>query len=700
MERLPVNPRRNKIAPELRKRVAQACNIRRAKCSGGHPCERCRKSARDCVYPQAEQTVSIPRREHDELRARCALLEQALAEVIPSEREREKLLQYAQAKTTASEHPPPKLDHDLTAESQHLREGRILTDPDGTIRYLGESSGATFLNHLREYMATVFPLAFEAAWPGSANPDTTAFISALGRYQTHDSRPLLTSAVDPLILATREQAAAMLAEFRDSAQDGRGAVGSGGIYYWGDSEAVLKDYLTYVDGVKTLEVNQSVVAANAMFAVACQLNPDCAPDWEPGFGQTFFARARHLVGNPLDASIINDATVLALLGFYLLNSNRRDAAYIYISVSMHILIVHGVHRAWMVDERGKRLFWTVYVLDRWLSCLMGRPALVPDEAIKLDLPRETANLPPAAGLRAHVELARISNYIVSNVYDVAREEPLMSTLCIQKSLSLLTSWSDTLPTPVQGTDENFNSDQAVVELHMAKNQLIVLAVRPLLFINVKTVTAEMLLNARTTGHQISNKSELDLCADAARRNVHLWNTLLSLQRPARLSVSSVHYLFNAALALQLYRLLADNDAQGDYDAISFVISVLGVDEGSNRAYAKDCAQVLADFGSLMNRLGSVDLSKTASRGGDLRANGQGLPSHSAIVLSSSNGASSTSYAESYRHSQVSPGSTHGDIDATRLNASTTYDRRAYSELLSWLETDNLQHRFDFPHRFG
>jgi hypothetical protein len=551
-------------------------------------------------------------------------------------------------------------------------------------------------------MATVFPLAFEAAWPGSSNPDTTAFISGLGRYQTHDSRPLLTSAVDPLILATREQAAGMLAELRESAQDGRGAFASGGIYYWVDSEAVLEDYLAFVEGVRTPELNHNVVTANAVFAVACQFNPKCAPDWETGFGQTFFARARHLIGNPLDASIINDATVLALLGFYLLNSNRRDAAYIYISVSMHILIVHGVHRAWMVDEQGKRLFWTVYVLDRWLSCLMGRPALVPDDAIKLDLPRDTAGLPPAAGLHAHVELARISNYIVANVYDIARDEPLMSTLCIQKSLRLLTSWSDALPASVQATEENFNGDRAVVELHMAKNQLIILAVRPLLFINAKMVTADMLLNARTTGHQISHKPELDLCADAARRNVHLWNRLLTFGRSARLSVSSVHYLFNAALTLQLYRLLADKDAQGDYDAIGFVISVLDVDDGSNRAYAKDCAQVLADFSSIMNRLGSIDLSKTASRGGDLRGNGQGLPSHSAIVLSPSNEASSTSYAESYRHSQVSPGSAHGDLDATQSTGSTgsPFDRRAYNELLSWLETDNLQHRFDFPHRSG
>ncbi len=293
------------------------------------------------------------------------------------------MLQHAQTKVAAPEQPFADLDQDIAEDSQHLREGRILTDPDGTIRYLGESSGATFLNHLREYMATVFPLAFESAWPGSSNPDTTAFISALGRYQTHDSRPLLSSTVDALVLASREQASNMLAELRESAQDGHGTFGSGGIYYWIDAETVLHEYESYLNGARTPEASQCVVTANAAFAVACQLNSKCAPEWESGFGQTFFARARNLIGNPLDVSTINDATVLALLGFYLLNSNRRDAAYIYISVSMHILIVHGVHRAWMVDEQGKRLFWTVYVLDRYVAILTVRVLADQYQVVKL-----------------------------------------------------------------------------------------------------------------------------------------------------------------------------------------------------------------------------------------------------------------------------------------------------------------------------
>jgi hypothetical protein len=67
------------------------------------------------------------------------------------------------------------------------------------------------------------------------------------------------------------------------------------------------------------------------------------PKGDTHFGESFFARARLLLGNPLDIITINDVPVLALMSFYLLEMNRRDAAYIYVSIAIHILIVHGVH---------------------------------------------------------------------------------------------------------------------------------------------------------------------------------------------------------------------------------------------------------------------------------------------------------------------------------------------------------------------
>ena len=340
-------------------RRCNACNVRRAKCSGGQPCERCQKSARECQYPVVEETVSITRREYHELLRKCRRFEEHERGANDSAHNGDSL-----SDSQSDGRSPHPHGSTVLPSPDAPQEGRILQDPDGTIRYLGESSGATFLNHLREYMATVFPKAFNMTWPGAEG--STRFIAALGRYQTHDSRPLLTTTVYSLTLPTKEEDITMLSELRYWTQDGAATIESGGIYYWANIDDMIVQYHNHLAAPRAETDTSDLAMINAAFALACQFSPSCAPTWDSTGGQIFFARARGSIGNPLDVSTITDASTLSILGFYLMNCNRRDAAYIYISLAMHILVVHGVHRAWMIDEDGKRLFWTVYNLDRYV----------------------------------------------------------------------------------------------------------------------------------------------------------------------------------------------------------------------------------------------------------------------------------------------------------------------------------------------
>lgn len=238
-------------------------------------------------------------------------------------------------------------------------------------------------------MSTVFHLAYHDLHPGS---DGSAFLSSLGRYQTYDSRRLHERDVDPLWLPSRHEMQVMLSELRYFIQDGNGNWPSGGIAWWGD--------LSSVPGLPPMESEPHAVARDncrhlafyhTAFAVVSQAltTPARGPEAQTDLSEYYFSRACLLLGNPLDITrfTINDVTALALMGFYLIEMNRRDAAYMYISNAMHISIMHGAHRGW-VDESGKRIFWTLYVLDRWLSCLMGRPPAIMDDAIRLPLPSD------------------------------------------------------------------------------------------------------------------------------------------------------------------------------------------------------------------------------------------------------------------------------------------------------------------------
>jgi hypothetical protein len=251
----------------------------------------------------------------------------------------------------------------------------MLADSDGASRYLGETSGATFLDALKQLMATAAPLV-RLLNPGSeTTSDGAAFLGSLGQYQTHDSRPMvLPERVDSLAMPPEADIAAALSQVRYFISDGNGAFRSGGIMFWPfkDLQSIL-DLAAYpaaqgADGSKLpTPHHRSLALYHMAFAITRSLNlrdPGSAVSGQ--LGEEHLARARSLLGNLLDRTTytVTDIAVLALMALYLTENNRRDAAYIAASNAMAISVMHGLHRGVSGDEVGVRTFWTVYVLNR------------------------------------------------------------------------------------------------------------------------------------------------------------------------------------------------------------------------------------------------------------------------------------------------------------------------------------------------
>ena len=283
-------------------------------------------------------------------------------------------------------------------------------DHDGTSRWLGGTSGASFLDHLKRFIHTI-----EGVLKGAPNspPVGTTLLSSLGRYQTYDSRPLLWPQVQPFELPDPGAADQMLRQVRWFIQDGsiqlsRGSTSSfgqsfgqplddlqsPGINYFGKFDSIeLQSYYTDLsDNGRLAQGRQRGLAFyQAAFAYASLFSLTTVNSKQDGrLGETYFARALALIGNPLDPAIFNqfspdDMPALALMALYMLEMNRRDVAYMYVAIAMHLCMMHGVHRG-RVDETEKRVFWTLFCLDRWFSCLMGRPPNISDEAILLGEP--------------------------------------------------------------------------------------------------------------------------------------------------------------------------------------------------------------------------------------------------------------------------------------------------------------------------
>lgn len=382
--------------------------MRRVKCSGGTPCGQCAASNRECVYPVPVEKVSVPRAEMEELRRKVELYERALQETIPDPTRRQDLINHVSSTPDGPSPSPLPLSpgQSFPSESSHRQASssvkgesedeqtasRLLQDADGTASFLGETSGATFLDNLKELLGAVLPLSQVEPQP-SHDQDGSAFLSSLGRYYTDDSRSMGEMEPQPVPLPLNEDLATLMSKLRYLIQDGNGEWPSGGIYWWGELD-MLPAHISSSASDTNLNDHRHLAFYHAALALVSRAS---SPSQEAqgnastaSISEAYFAHASALVGNPLDISrscTMGDVATLCLMSAYLIEVNRKDAAYMHVAAAMHICIMLGVHRG-MVDERGKRVFWTVYIMDRWLSCLMGRPHIIMDDAIRLELPED------------------------------------------------------------------------------------------------------------------------------------------------------------------------------------------------------------------------------------------------------------------------------------------------------------------------
>ena len=83
-----------------------------------------------------------------------------------------------------------------------------------------------------------------------------------------------------------------------------------------------------------------------------------------------------------------------------------------------------------------------------------------------------SDYPSCAGLNAHVELSRISTYIVCNVYQIASQVPGEDrSTYVENAIQMLVEWSRALPPELQLSENGLNRDRSCCELHMAYNQV-------------------------------------------------------------------------------------------------------------------------------------------------------------------------------------------------------------------------------------
>jgi hypothetical protein len=228
-------------------------------------------------------------------------------------------------------------------------------------------------------------------------------------------------------------------------------------------------------------------------------------DGPPGF--TFFKHALWLLPDLYQEGSVMFVEVLGLLAPYMQNVNRKDAAFQYIGLALRMAISLGLHQEVddsamdMVErEHRRRVWWSVYSMDRIISVKSGNPISIHDEDIDVTLPSPIPgvdpDLSPPRVLAHYTQLSRILGRIGSEIYRKKLKSGSSLLASVQSIMNDLANWLKNVPMELRidfsALDQPISREAVSTFLHYY--QCINMTARPLLL----SVTQRR-LQALTTG---------------------------------------------------------------------------------------------------------------------------------------------------------------------------------------------------------
>ncbi|KAF7178926.1 hypothetical protein CNMCM7691_007750 [Aspergillus felis] len=193
----------------------------------------------------------------------------------------------------------------------------------------------------------------------------------------------------------------------------------------------------------------------------------------------FFEKAIQIDDSLRDSISIAGIEGRMLMVLYELRSSSSSSVWYSIGLAMRICIDFGMHRETHYRslrlheaQLRRRLFWSVYVIERYVSWSLGRPFSIAEEEIDAQLPADTevmindddkvnesanvadrAKIPTLGRFIATVRLQRIMSLIHTKIYRVDRD---MSTLVpeISPLLASLEEYRLALP-PLEPHEDDF-----------------------------------------------------------------------------------------------------------------------------------------------------------------------------------------------------------------------------------------------------
>ncbi|KAH8602909.1 fungal-specific transcription factor domain-containing protein [Bisporella sp. PMI_857] len=274
--------------------------------------------------------------------------------------------------------------------------------------------------------------------------------------------------------------------------------------------------------------------------------------------------------------------------FYLLGQSRVNHCWSLFGTVARLIIAIGVHRRRrsevpnsidMVElECRKRVFWSAYSLDNYLSVVLGRPRIFHDDDIDQELPTVTndndiltsgispATPHPQSIMLAAVHQARLSKIIsgiLKELYGIRRQSISAQLATSRRYDGKLNHWRQSISSFLDSTDASllrtiFQRQHTALRLSYFHAKI--LLHRPFLLGNLITGIQASSTRQREEDQRMINEN-IDECMKAARNIVQIVHDMCEGHQMFQAFWFTHYFAFCATLVLYVYVIQHISDEQ-------------------------------------------------------------------------------------------------------------------------------------------
>ncbi|KAI1433592.1 fungal-specific transcription factor domain-containing protein [Xylaria sp. CBS 124048] len=256
---------------------------------------------------------------------------------------------------------------------------------------------------------------------------------------------------------------------------------------------------------------------------------------------------------------------LLLMSLYMLAVSKRNASYAYYGMAVRSAFALGLHREESMEvfpheecSVRKRLWRTLFILDRFLSACLGRPTAISEEdcsdiefkttpcSSPMDGRPESTHL---AALEAAVKSCQVIGMTLKRVYSKRK----ISTIVGQEIAASLETWNKELPASLHWRrliSRNIDSTEgmAILHINLLHCHSVMLLTRPF-FLCLLNKSAVGLVGSNSKPSRLSHKMEnfAQTCVEASQHTLVLTQAVLDEKYLPQCDPFIIHCVFAAAL---------------------------------------------------------------------------------------------------------------------------------------------------------